>query len=298
MTQEVSDQLDDDIQPAGEAEQQVEQDGEIEQSTDQAASDEAANDTDGEDDEVVVQIGDEQPEATAEDDFDGQPAPKWVKDLRKRNRELTAEVRRLKETRPQQADADPEIEVGEEPTLESCEYDPVAYKEKLHEWFQRKSKAEEAQRKKQEAEEKSREAWAERLSTYKRAAASLKVKDFDEAEDVVKETLNMTQQGIIIHGAKRPELVNYALGKNPKKLKELASISDPVKFAFAVAELEAQLKVTPRKQAPAPDRVVRSSAPVTGSVDSQLERLREEAARTGDMSKVIAYKRQIKARSA
>ena len=97
----------------------------------------------------------------------------------------------------------------------------------------------------------------------------------------------------MVQGAKNPALVVYALGKNPAKAKELASISDPVKFAFAVANLEAQLKVTPRKPKPEPERVLSgSSRAISGTVDSQLERLREEAARTGDMSKVMAYKRQ------
>ena len=85
--------------------------------------------------------------------------------------------------------------------------------------------------------------------------------------------------------------------KNPAKAKELSSITDPVKFAFAVAKLEAQLKVTPRKAPPPPERAVRGTAPVSGTVDSTLERLREEAARTGDMSKVMAYRRQQKAQA-
>jgi hypothetical protein len=90
-------------------------------------------------------------------------------------------------------------------------------------------------------------------------------------------------------------LVIYALGRNPKKAKELAEIKDPVKFAFAVAKLEKDMKVTNRKQAPAPERVVTGTGRSSGAVDSQLERLREEAARTGNMTKVIAYKRQKKA---
>ena len=88
----------------------------------------------------------------------------------------------------------------------------------------------------------------------------------------------------------------YALGKNPKKAKELAAIADPVKFAFAVAKLEAQLKVTNRKPSPPPpERVISGTGRVSGAVDSTLERLREEAARTGDMSKVVAYRRQKRA---
>jgi hypothetical protein len=54
--------------------------------------------------------------------------------------------------------------------------------------------------------------------------------------------------------------------------------------------------VTSRKQAPPPEKKINGN----GSLDSsnaQLERLREEAARTGDMTKVIAYKRQLKNQS-
>ena len=83
----------------------------------------------------------------------------------------------------------------------------------------------------------------------------------------------------------------YALGKNPKKLAELASIKDPVRFAVAVAKLETQLKVSTRKPPPPPPKITSGSAPVSGSVDSTLERLRAEAERTGDYTKVIQYKR-------
>jgi hypothetical protein len=87
----------------------------------------------------------------------------------------------------------------------------------------------------------------------------------------------------------------YALGKNPKKLKELASITDPVKFAFAIAKLETQLKVSNKKPAPPPEKVVGGTAPIRGAVDSTLERLRADAERTGDYSKVFAYRKQKRA---
>ena len=93
-----------------------------------------------------------------------------------------------------------------------------------------------------------------------------------------------------------PVLVVYALGKNPKKAAELSEIKDPVKFAFAVAKLETQLKVSSRKAATKPEKTVNGSARVSGSVDSTLERLRAEASRTGDFSKLTAYKRKLKAK--
>ena len=105
---------------------------------------------------------------------------------------------------------------------------------------------------------------------------------------------NVVQQGVVIQGAENPALVIYALGKNPKKAKELAAIDDPVKFAFAVAKLESNLKIGNRKASTQPERTVSATARSSGSVDSTLERLREEASKTGNMDKVMAYKRAQK----
>ena len=130
------------------------------------------------------------------------------------------------------------------------------------------------------------------MEGYTKARDTLKVRDFEDAEAVTGDALSNVQQGIIISGADNPALVVYALGKNPKRAKELAGITDPVQFAFAIAKLETQLKIQSKKTPPPPEKSVRGgSAPVSGAVDSTLERLRDEAARTGDMSKVIAYKR-------
>jgi hypothetical protein len=103
--------------------------------------------------------------------------------------------------------------------------------------------------------------------------------------------LDQTQQGIIVHGSVEPTLLVYALGKNEAKAKELAAIKDPVKFAFAVAKLEATLKVTTRKPSTAPETTITGNSRPSGAIDSTLERLREEASRTGDYTKVTAYKR-------
>ena len=110
---------------------------------------------------------------------------------------------------------------------------------------------------------------------------------------MAQELLSTTQQGIILQGAENPALVIYALGKNPAKLKEMAAITDPVKYAFAVSKLETQLKVTQRK-APPPERTVQGTGRVSGTVDSTLERLRADAERTGDYTKVVQYRKQLK----
>jgi len=243
-----------------------------------------------EEEEVVVSIGEEAPPPE-----EHTQAPEWVRELRKTNRELQRQNRELQgklqaappETKP--------VVIGTKPKLEDHDYDADKYEEALTSWFDRKRQADESNARQEAEVVNQQKAWQSRLDGYGKAKAELRVKDFEDAEEAFQQVSSITQQGVVLQGADNPALVIYALGKNPKKAKELCDIKDPVKFAFAVAKLEKELKVTNRKQAPAPERVVTGTGRSSGAVDSTLERLREEAARTGNMTKVIAYKRQKKA---
>lgn len=242
-------------------------------------------------DETVVTIGDE---PSPDDEEELAKAPEWVKELRKNHRETTKQLREANEKLAAVSGADMKpAALGEKPTLESCEFDPEKFETALTEWHQRKLAVDEEARKKQDSEAQAKAAWQAKLDAYGQAKAKLKVKDVDEVEAVVQEVMSTTQQGVILQGADNPALLIYALGKNLKKAKELAAIKDPVKFAFAVAKLETQLKVTTRK-APAPEEKIKGSGPITGTVDSQLARLRADAEKTGDYTKVNEYKRQKK----
>jgi len=243
--------------------------------------------------EVVITIGDEQPAQEEEQ------APEWVRDLRKKNREDQKRIREL-EAKLQQVQS-PQAAVpklGAKPKLEDFDYDSSKYEAALDNWFGQKRQVEEFQSRVKHAEQQQMRQWQEKLEGYAAAKQSLKVRDYEDAESTVQEALNTVQQGVLLQGADNPAMVVYALGKNPSKAKELAAISDPVKFAFAVAKLEAQLKVQPRKTPPPPESSVRSTTSISGAVDSHLERLRSEAERTGDMSKVIAYRRQLRNKEA
>lgn len=244
----------------------------------------------GESDEVVVTIGEEAP-PTEEDEH--AQAPEWVRELRKKNREDQKRIRELEEQLKanQTAETKPAA-LGKKPTLEDCDYDSERFEQELTAWHERKRQQDLAATEARKAEEAQQEAWKKKLEGYGTAKAALKVKDFDDAEAALQDHLNVTQQGIIVQGSENPALVVYALGKNPKKAKELGSITDPVKFAFAVAKLETQLKVTNRKAPPPPEKTVQGTGGTSGSVDSTLERLRTEAEKTGDYTKVTAYKRQ------
>jgi len=243
---------------------------------------------DTEDDEVVISIDGETP---TQEDEEQTKAPPWVRDLRKNYRELQRENRELKQ-KTQQVEVPQRIEVGKKPTLEDFDYDADEFGQSLEQWFERKRKADEIEMQSKQQVEAQQKEWQNTLTSYETAKASLKVRDYEFAEDVVSETLSQSQQGIILQGTDNPAIVVYALGKNPKKAKELAAITDPVKFAFAVAKLEGTLKVTNRKAPPPPEKVVSGTGKMSGTVDSTLERLRNEAEKTGDYTKVAAYKKQ------
>jgi hypothetical protein len=252
----------------------------------------AADDDQGaegvDDDSVVVTIGEEPP---PQDEH--AQAPEWVRELRKKNREDQRRIRELEEQLKTKGQAETKpAALGKKPALEDYDYDTERFEQELTAWHDRKRQHDETTTKARDAEEAAQAAWKKKLESYGSAKTELKVKDFDDAEAALQDHLNVTQQGIIVQGAENPALLVYALGKNPKKAKELGSITDPVKFAFAVAKLETQLKVTNRKAPPPPEKTVQGTGGSSGSVDSTLARLRTEAEKTGDYTKVTAYKRQ------
>lgn len=251
----------------------------------------AVSDDEGEgDDDVVVSLGEESPPQEEET-----RAPEWVRELRKANREKERKIRELEAKLNATATETKPVALGAKPTLEACDYDSEEYEKKLADWYEQKRHADAAEAEAQAQRDAEAKAWQDKLDSYAKARASLKVRDYEDAEAVALETFNVTQQGIVLQGSDNPALIIYALGKNSTKAKELASITDPVKFAFAVAKLETQLKVTNRKAAAAPERTISTGGGrISGSVDSTLDRLREEALKTGDMSKVMAYKRSKK----
>jgi hypothetical protein len=281
MATETQDQVQDDVE---ENEVDVEHDQEeAGQQDDETAVDESS-------DEVVVSIGDE-PVKQEEDDA---AAPEWVRNLRKEHRQLKKEKRELEEKLKAGTAEKKDAELRKKPSLEGHDYNTETYEPDLAAWFEEKRVVDERAKRAVDEQEAQNKEWQDQLATYTKLKGELKVADYDDAESIVRDALSVTQQGIIIKGTKNPALVVFALGKNEAKVKELASIKDPIKFAFACADLESQLKVTQKKTAPAPEKVVTGTAKSSGAVDSTLERLRADAEKTGDMSKVIAYKRQKK----
>lgn len=240
-------------------------------------------------DEVVIQIGDEESPALQHKD---EEAPEWVKDLRRKNREQAKRIRELELKDIAPAKNTPALRA--KPTLESSDFDTEKFEQALDIWHGEKY-VHDRQLEKIENEAKSQnDEFNQKVQTYNESKKTLKVANFEDLEEDTIKHLSVIQQGILIQGAKNPAILVAALGANNGKLAaELSTIKDPVKFAFAAAELETKLKVSTRK-APPPESALKSGSPSSAVTDSMLKKLMDEADKTGDRTKVIAYKRNLK----
>ena len=254
---------------------------------------------------LVVSFGDE-PE-TDEDEPPADLSPKaasaWVKlrqDARAAKMQARELQRKLEEAQAAPAAAAVVADAGPMPNAADYETwtDEGAAKlaADMQAWVERKGKADEAKRKQEEQLRAQQEAWNGKLAAYatKKAAVATQARDFDSAEAAVRAELSIEQQGIILHAAKDPALIVYALGKSPSRARALAAIQDPVQFAVELGRMEQAMKVTPKKAPPAPAPVVRGGAAgATGG--GSLAKLLEKARETGDYT---AYYRAKNAKQA
>lgn len=254
-------------------------------SDDDEAEPETAEDNDeSDDDEVLDFTFDEDGDEDADGDpYAGQPAPDWVKQLRKENRELKRQVREREAQQQNKA-----LELREKPTLEAYDYDSEAYEEDLQDWFVEKQKYDQQIK----AEE-------ERLQNYEnryiQSVDKLRAKapDYDDVEGVVADVLPPQRQAMIKVLVGDPARLAYTLGKSPKTLDELSKMDD-IQFIKQVTLME-QKMAKPKSRNPAKPKP--KSHELTGGAgggDTQLAKLEAQAAKTGDRSKVIAYKRKLK----
>lgn len=267
-------------------------DTEIEEEIVETVEDESNEENnESEDDELVVTIGDEETPSSNEVQDSS-----VIKEIRNRNRELAKKNRELEEKLNAGTVQTETVKLGDKPKLADFEYDTDKYEAALESWQSKKAKAESQAAEKVKESEKATKAWNETLAKAETAKTELKAKgakDFDDAEEIFDSIFSVTQRGIIIEGASNSAMVKYALGKNPKKAKELAAISNHVKFAFEIAKLETQLKTSNKKAIPAPERKVNSGSGVAVlSGDSMYNKLVAEAEKTGNITKLRAYKNQ------
>lgn len=244
--------------------------------------------------DLVVTFGDEE---TPPQDNEHQEAPEWVKQLRKDNKETAKENKKLKKQLEEIAGTKKETEtltLGDKPTLENSDYDEDVYQKNMDAYYDRRNKIAE-QSKQAEEQVKTQQVEGQKVfDNYAQKKESLKVKDYQTAEDNVVEALSGSMQDIILTTALDPAKVVYALGNNEAKLKELSAIKDPYKFAATLARMETTLKTSNRKKAPAPEKKVIGGSGNLGTNDKTFDKLKEDAYTSGDFTKFNAYKKQIK----
>ncbi|AFJ47267.1 hypothetical protein [Shimwellia blattae] len=218
-------------------------------------------------DEYSLRIGDEEIPLTEEDDehVDGQPAPQWVKDLRKNNREKDKELRELRrqleeiQSKPAEVQQPQSDALPPKPTLESCDYDEAAFEQAVTDWHEKKSRADQQKQQQERQQQENIQKFQQRLQKHQERATKLPVKDYRETEEIVRRELPVIQQEILIHAADEgSELIAYALGKNPQLRQRVAAETDPIRAAFLLGQISKQVSLAPKpKKAIKPEPEVR-----------------------------------------
>lgn len=266
------------------AESIVDEQQQEEEQPEQNGSDEA--------EELVISIeGDEEQEP--EED-----ATPLIKKLRQAHREakrqtaeLKAEIEKLKQSGKQESGVAPALE---KPTLESCGYDADKFESALAEWFDRKRQEDDKKAEALRKDEEARKSWESTVAQYTEKKTALGKDDFDDAEDLVRESLSTEKIGIILKGIADPAAFIYAIGKSSTALKKLAEIDDMVIFAREIFTLERNVKVTTKKTPPPPEKRVVGNTGVSPPASQQLEKALEKARKTGDATELYRLQRQMK----
>ncbi len=241
--------------------------------------------------QTVVTFGDDEPQDPTEHDS---KRNKKFASMRKENRELKEKLEKVT------AKADDNTALGAEPTLEDCDYDADKYRDTLRDWDRAKAKQDAKVQTAEDAQKDRNKVYAVKLDEYHASKSDFDADSFDEAEGIVKDTLNNVQlEALVTAFSGRAAPLIQALGQDEKKLTslskhDLSTAEGCINFAVEATRLESAMKISSRKPRTVPEtRVSGNASSVSG--DNQLEKLREAAAKTGDMSKVLAYKRSLKA---
>jgi hypothetical protein len=253
----------------------------IEGSADEQDQDagQTGGDDEGEDGQPFATFGDEAAPASESESS-------VIRELRRANRDAQrriAELERSAQPKP--------IEIGEKPSLASCEYDEERFETELDDW-----KATVAAKKRQEAEASTRNEtqaaqWTKRLEAYEADKSTVPVADYGDKEKDVFGALSSETQALLLM-TDRPAALVYALSQSPDRLAKLSELN-LAEAALMIGELKGKLQMGTRKP-PAPDRDVRGNRSLAGGADKELARLEKEAERTGDRTNLIAYRKTLK----
>lgn len=257
------------------------QDGEQDEDTEQDDSADDALDFSFDDD------GD----SDEKDPFAGQDAPQWVKDNRRRAKEVQRENRELKRKLEQYENSNTTEQqaLREKPTLDAHEYDSDAYEQDYAAWLSEKSQHDARQK----AEQEKYQHYDERYKSSVDAVRA-KVADYDEIEQSIVETVPPQRQALIKMLVDDPARMVVALGKSPAQLEKLLGLDD-IQFAKQIVLLEQQMSSKTKSRNPnKPPPKTHELEGAAGGTDAKLAKLEADAERTNDRTALIAYRKQMK----
>lgn len=242
----------------------------------------------GEDDESEVTLEGEEPAQSG-----GEGESSVIRDmrasLREKDRLIREQAAKLEASSRPNAPADP----GPKPTLADHDFLDEKYEEALDDWYAKKAAFDQANR---QATEQAQQIERARLDGYTAAKSAVKIAGIDDAEQRVFAQVDDMTRNALLH-AKSPAVI-AALDRYPDKLAALSDLakSDPAGMLIMLGELKAKAQIMPRRKTAEPEQVLNGSASIaSASSDKQLEKLEKEAERTRDRTKLVAYKKQLKA---
>lgn len=277
--------LSDEVLPDTEAEEMEPDDsGEVEPLDEEPVDD---GSEEGEEEGVIATLDD------VEEEPDDKHRP-WVNDLRKRDREKTKRIRELERELESKALPSAPDDLGKEPELEDFDYDSDQFKTALKGWYAKKADTDARKAKERETQEEISKQFQQRQETYVSGKARFPKEKMQEAEDEVVATLSQSRQSMLLDVADDPAAMVATLGLSPKTLQSLAKIKSDAIFIKELTKIEMKIQPAQKKSAPPPERTLSGSGKTPGSSASNLDRLHEQAQKTGDYTAYYAAKNKSK----
>ncbi len=126
-------------------------------------------------------------------------------------------------------------------------------------------------------------------------AGELGTKDYEATEDAAIEVLGVERTNQLIENFDDAHVLLYYFGKNADAAANFNELMDKdlVQGIAEIGRLQSRLKIVPKANtAPNPDVELEGGNSPGIDKDRKLDKLFEEAARTGNMKKVLAYQRE------
>jgi len=135
----------------------------------------------------------------------------------------------------------------------------------------------------------------ESLTEHYTRANTLKMSNYEDLEDKAIDILGNDLSKVIMSNTEKSHLIMAHLGANPGKAEELVNLVkvNPVKALVRAVEIGNSLSVKAKSSPPDPETKIEPGAAVS-DWQTRIDKERDKAAASGDMSQLIALKKQAK----